>query len=126
MARSPDYTEFKNKIADQLLESFYKKFPLAKGKEIFHRTSSPLTNEYYINSPEGSCYGLKSIPKKFLNWDYFRMSSDFNGLYLTGQDLFSHGIFGAYWSGFFTAAVIYPKLFITLVYLSIAGEPKKK
>lgn len=53
----------------------------------FIETSSPLTIQYYINSPEGCSYGLSGVPKRFSNWRDFKYETPLENLYVCGQDI---------------------------------------
>lgn len=115
MMRSEGYSEVKDQIANQMLQAIYERWPLIKTKEVFHYSSSPLTNEYFINSANGSVYGMRNTPEKFDNWDKFKFQSPFKGFYMCSQDMFLHGVLGAFFSGFFCAATVSPTLYCNLI-----------
>jgi all-trans-retinol 13,14-reductase len=59
----------------------------------------------------GSFYGLDVTPHR-ITTDAFRMKTPIEGLYLTGQDVLTPGIPGAFWGGFLSAGSIDPKAFM--------------
>lgn len=115
MCRSEGYVKAKDEVVNQLLDALYDRFPIVKKKEAFHYSSSPLTNEYYINSWKGSIYGIKGVPEKFNHWEDFRVQTPFSRLFIGGQDLFSHGVVGALFGGFFCACTVDPLLYLNLI-----------
>ena len=59
----------------------------------------------------GSFYGLDVTPHR-ITTDALRMKTPIEGLYLTGQDVLSPGIPGAFRGGFLCAGSIDPKVFM--------------
>jgi len=66
---------------------------------------TPMTNEFYIQSTNGSVYGTE---KGFWQTGPFsyRNKSEIENLYLCGASVMAHGVTGASYSGIQTAAII--------------------
>lgn len=91
--RGSDYEAFKAKKADKLLTILEEKFPDIRSKIKSINTSTPLTYRDYINTPEGSIYGVIKDYKNLLGTLVSHRTKVPN-LFLTGQNLNSHGILG--------------------------------
>ena len=78
---------------------------------VFHEVSTPLATGSITGHRMGSFYGLDLTPHRITTYA-LRMKTPIDGLYLTGQDVLSPGIPGAFWGGFLCAASIDPKVFM--------------
>lgn len=81
----------------------YEMYPQLEGRVEYVDLGTPLTNNYYINSVLGESYGLEHTPKRMTS-DWIRPDTPIPGLWLTGQDLLSCGVFAALLTGYVTAA----------------------
>lgn len=91
--RGDDYEAFKHKKAEQLLDAMERDMPgFRKGiKEYF--TSTPLTYLDYTGTAEGSMYGIaKDIKLGPAGRVHHRTKVP--NLFITGQNINSHGILG--------------------------------
>ena len=109
--RGDDYQVFKSRIEATLMEQFTKYFPHLAQLIVFREVSTPLTTAAITGHRMGSFYGLDVTPHR-LSSDALRMKTPVHGLYLTGQDVLTPGIPGAFWGGILCAASIDPKLFL--------------
>ncbi|WP_144057738.1 phytoene desaturase family protein [Novipirellula maiorica] len=109
--RGDDYPSFKQQIEKVLLAQFAKYFPRLAELIVFHELSTPLATASITGHRMGSFYGLDMTPHR-ITTDALRMKTPIDGLYLTGQDVLSPGIPGAFWGGFLCACSIDPKVFM--------------
>ena len=104
---------FKKQVAENLLDQFAKYFPRLAELIVFHELSTPLATASITGHRRGSFYGLDVTPHRVMT-DALRMKTPIDGLYLTGQDVLSPGIPGAFWGGFLCAGSIDPKVFMSM------------
>lgn len=110
-ARGRDYQSFKEKVEANLLQQFAKYFPRLAELIVFHEVSTPLATASITGHRMGSFYGLDVTPHR-ITTDALRMKTPIDGLYLTGQDVLTPGIPGAFWGGILCAGSINPKVFM--------------
>ncbi len=103
--RGDDYLEFKNGIADRLMEVVYQHNPTLRGNIEVIEVSTPLSTKHFANYGHGEIYGLDHHPKRFAE-RCLRPVTKTKGLYLTGQDVVTAGVGGAMMGGLLTASVI--------------------
>lgn len=111
--RGNEYKSFKARAEQILLAQFANYFPQLAELIVFHELSTPLATASITGHRKGSFYGLDVTPHR-VTTDALRMKTPIEGLYLTGQDVISPGIPGAFWGGFLCAATIDPKVFMHL------------
>jgi len=109
--RGAEYQSFKKRIEQTLLKQFAKYFPRLAELIVFHELSTPLATASITGHRMGSFYGLDVTPHR-ITTDALRMKTPIAGLYLTGQDVLTPGIPGAFWGGFLCAVSIDPKVFM--------------
>jgi all-trans-retinol 13,14-reductase len=91
--RGKDYEDFKAEKAQKMLDKLEVSFPKIKNAIEAVYTSSPLTYRDYTATKEGSMYGIirdKSFPSHTL----VSQRTKIPNLFLTGQNINSHGILG--------------------------------
>ena len=103
--RSPDYYQFKDEIANRLLNYLEKRVPGIKKSVVFKDLGTPLTNAHYINSFNGNIYGTAKIKKQMGPFG-FNTNTEINNLYLCGASTLSHGVAGVIGTGLRAAATI--------------------
>lgn len=91
--RGDGYEEFKARKADKLLNVLNERFPGIRDKVKKIYTSTPLTYRDYINTPEGSIYGVIKDHNNLLG-TLVSHRTKIPNLFLTGQNLNCHGILG--------------------------------
>ena len=109
--RGVDYQSLKKKVETALLEQFTRYFPQLAELIVFHELSTPLATASTTRHRMGSFYGLDVTPKRITS-DALRMKTPIDGLYLTGQDVMTPGIPGAFWGNILCAGSIDPKVFM--------------
>jgi all-trans-retinol 13,14-reductase len=91
--RGDDYLAFKEFKAQQMLAALERSFPGINSCIEGYETSSPLTYRDYTGTHEGSMYGIirdKNFPTQTLVSQRTKVPN----LFLTGQNINSHGILG--------------------------------
>ncbi|MCR5423517.1 MAG: NAD(P)/FAD-dependent oxidoreductase [Bacteroidales bacterium] len=91
--RGDDYLAFKEFKAQQMLAALERSFPGISSCIEGYETSSPLTYRDYTGTHEGSMYGIirdKNFPTQTLVSQRTKVPN----LFLTGQNINSHGILG--------------------------------
>ncbi|MCK9302329.1 MAG: NAD(P)/FAD-dependent oxidoreductase [Bacteroidales bacterium] len=91
--RGEDYKTFKEMKAQQLLAKLEESFPGINSAIEGYETSSPLTYRDYTGTHEGSMYGIirdKNFPTQTL----VSQRTKIPNLFMTGQNINSHGILG--------------------------------
>ncbi len=103
--RSTAYTQFKERLAQKIINSLEKVVPGISSKIVQKELGTPVTNEHYIRSTNGCVYGTE---KSFMQTGpfSFKAKSEIENLYLCGSSILSHGVAGASYSGVQTAAII--------------------
>lgn len=109
--RGDDYHSFKKQIAQTLLKQFAKYFPQLAELIVFHELSTPLATASITGHRMGSFYGLDVTPHR-ITTEALLMKTPIKGLYLTGQDVLTPGVPGAFWGGLLCAGSIDPKVFM--------------
>jgi len=103
--KGKEYLELKEKIMDKFIISLEKVVPGIKEHIIMKELSTPLSNEFYVNSTEGNVYGTEKGTKQVGMYG-FQHETEIENLYLCGASVTAHGISGASYSGVETAAKI--------------------
>lgn len=91
--RGNDYKEFKQRIAEHYLDVLEQSFPGIKSHIENYETSTPLTYQDYTATRYGSMYGIirdKNFPTQTLVSQRTKVPN----LFMTGQNINSHGILG--------------------------------
>jgi all-trans-retinol 13,14-reductase len=91
--RGQDYLEFKEEKAWKLLQKLEKCFPGINAAIDTCYTSSPLTYRDYTATKEGSMYGI-ARDKNFPAQTLVSQRTKIPNLFMTGQNINSHGILG--------------------------------
>jgi all-trans-retinol 13,14-reductase len=101
--RGSEYKDFKAKKAELLLDKLEQSFPGTKDAIDAIYTSSPLTYRDYTATKEGSMYGIirdKNFPTQTLVSQRTKVPN----LFMTGQNINSHGILGVIIGAIITSA----------------------
>ncbi|MEO8583316.1 MAG: NAD(P)/FAD-dependent oxidoreductase, partial [Flavitalea sp.] len=103
--RSQKYLQYKERICEKLINSLEKVIPGVREKIVQKELGTPITNEFYIDSTNGSAYGTE---KNLWQIGPFAFSnkSEIENLYLCGASILAHGVSGSTNSGIETAAKI--------------------
>lgn len=106
--RPDDYEAMKSKLKEALLKPVLDKFPQLQDLIEYINVSTPLTAEHYMAHAQGSAYGLASPPGRYDDYR-LRPNTAIEGLFLTGADIATSGVPGAFASGVFCASAILNK-----------------
>ncbi len=103
--QSDEYEKFKELLTEKMLKTVEKVLPGLRDHIVLAELGTPKTNEFYINSTNGSVYGTE---KSFMQTGPFsyKAKSEIEDLYMCGASIVSHGVVGASYSGVQTAASI--------------------
>jgi all-trans-retinol 13,14-reductase len=105
MRRGSKYADFKARLVELTLERAEQTWP---GFRKFVRSvegSTPLTIQSYTGHLDGAAYGIASVPGRY-NTRGLRVQSGIPGLMLTGQDVSTPGVIGAFYGGLATASAV--------------------
>ena len=91
--RGADYEALKRQRAERLLDVVEHDLPGLRDSIAHYYTSSPLTYLDYTGTPEGSAYGIARDITLGVSC-HVPQRTKLPGLYLTGQNINSHGILG--------------------------------
>ena len=91
--RDASYENFKTQKTEQLLKAVEKRFPEIRDCILSVHASTPLTFRDYIGSDDGNMYGTEKDFRKGLT-NFISPKTKIPNLWLTGQYLNLHGIFG--------------------------------
>ncbi len=92
-SRPADYEAFKARKTELLLDALEKRFPEIRSCILSVHASTPLTFRDYIGSDDGNMYGTEKDFRKGLT-NFIPPKTKIANLWLTGQYLNLHGIFG--------------------------------
>jgi phytoene dehydrogenase-like protein len=91
--REESYEQFKVRKTEQLLKAVAKRFPSITDSIHSVHASTPLTFRDYIGSDDGNMYGTEKDYRKGIT-NFISPRTKISNLWLTGQYLNLHGIFG--------------------------------
>jgi all-trans-retinol 13,14-reductase len=109
MKRGEDYESLKKTVADKMWKSALEFYPQLADKVEYFEVGTPVTNNYYLNTPRGEIYGLEHNTTRFGNPEIamnLRANTGIPGLMLTGQDIVSCGFTGALLGGLMCASSV--------------------
>ncbi len=102
--RPGDYLDLKGRLTRAMLNSLERIIPGITGRILFSELGTPLTNEHYVRSTRGSCYGTAKVLSQIGPFS-FKQFSEIDDLYLCGASIL-HGVSGATTSGLTLVAAI--------------------
>lgn len=119
MKRDAAYKELKERLAAIVEKAVEKNLPGFSSLVDYREVSTSLTVEHYNNRARGDIYGLLCTPKR-LKADWIRPKTAVRGLYMTGQDVATHGIVAALIAGMVTAVNVLglfgmPRIILSMV-----------
>tara|TARA_B110000467_G_scaffold164993_1_gene197399 strand:- start:5761 stop:7422 length:1662 start_codon:yes stop_codon:yes gene_type:complete len=103
--RSEEYAQFKKHLTQKMINGLEKVLPGVSNKIVQKELGTPITNEFYINSTEGSVYGTEKSFKQTGPFSY-KAKTEIENLFLCGASVMAHGVAGASYSGVQAAAII--------------------
>ncbi len=108
--RGPDYAAFKARVEEAMLSTFTRQFPRLVDLIVLRELATPLATVSITGHEHGGFYGIENTPRRVMSYA-LRMKTPIPGLYLSGQDVATPGIFGAMWGGLLAAASVDPRIF---------------
>jgi all-trans-retinol 13,14-reductase len=102
--RPKEYIALKDRLTAAMLKSLERLIPGICDHIVFSELGTPLTNDHYVMSTRGACYGTEKILKQLGPFSY-RQFSEIDNLYLCGASIL-HGVSGATTSGLMLGATI--------------------
>ncbi len=108
--RGADYPMLKARIEESMVTAFARHFPRLAPMITHRNLATPLATAGITGHEQGSFLGLENTPRRATS-PALRMKTPIRGLYLSGQDVVTPGIFGAMWGGVLAAASVDPHVF---------------
>lgn len=108
--RPSEWAAFKEGIEARLMAYYAEKFPLLAPLVVYHELGTPLATASFTGHDKGGFYGAEATPRRMLS-DALDAATPVPGLFLSGQDVVTPGIAGAFAGGLFGAAAIDPRVF---------------
>jgi all-trans-retinol 13,14-reductase len=102
--RPQGYMDLKDRLAAAMLKSLELIIPGISDHLLFRELGTPLTNDHYVRSTRGACYGTEKTLSQIGPFS-FKQFSEIDGLCLCGSSIL-HGVSGAAMSGLSLAAAI--------------------
>jgi all-trans-retinol 13,14-reductase len=81
--------------------------PELRSMVAFVELSTPVSTEHFTRAPRGAIYGIEPTPERYAN-RYLRPRTPLEGLFLSGADMASVGVMGAFVGGLLCAAAMEP------------------
>jgi all-trans-retinol 13,14-reductase len=107
--RPEDYLAFKAWVQERLLAQFLRHFPDLAPMVRFHELATPLTQQHFVQAPQGAMYGLEMDAQR-LGSKALNVRTPIPGLFLAGQDVSGAGVQASAMSGLMAAVAIEPGL----------------
>jgi all-trans-retinol 13,14-reductase len=103
--RGAEYEDFKEQLAERVFAQMERFWPGLRQYVRYAEGATPLTIEAYTRHFNGAAYGIAPAPGRY-NERALRVLTGVPGLLLTGQDIMSPGMVGAFYSGLTTASAL--------------------
>ena len=105
MKRGAEYGDFKEHLAERVFQQMERFWPGIRQYVRYAEGATPLTIEAYTRHFDGAAYGLAPVPGRY-NDRALRVLSGVPGLLLTGQDIATPGVIGAFYGGLVSASAL--------------------
>jgi len=116
--RAEGYEAIKAELTDRLLSQLLHHMPGLESMVRYVELSTPVSTTHFTRATGGAIYGLKPTPERFEN-PWLKPRTPIEGLFLSGVDVASVGVMGAFIGGVLTAVSMEPvqamRLFRTLI-----------
>ena len=103
--RGPEYERLKESLADKMVAAAENVIPGIGRAMRFRSVASPLSNDFYCETPRGCAYGTAKTPWQMGPFSFATRSSE-EGLYSCGASTLSHGVAGTAMTGLAAAAKV--------------------
>ena len=98
MKRGEVYENYKKELGFRLLKNVEKYIPGLTENLDFVEFATPLSNQYWVNAPNGGSYGMNQIPSQ-MGPGRFSIKTEIEGFYLCGASTLGGGVSPAIASG---------------------------
>ncbi len=105
--RGDDYEAFKAQLTEKMLEVLWEQNPGLKPLLDHHELATPLSTDFFCKPVNGSIYGLAHTPERFAD-PWLKCKSPLPGLFLSGSDVSSCGVMGAFMGGLLCGIAMEP------------------
>lgn len=105
--RGEDYDALKRDLTERLRAQFLEHMPALAPMLAFAELSTPLSTEHFTRAPAGAIYGIEPTPERYRN-PYLRPRTPVRDLLLSGSDMASVGVMGAFVGGVLSAIAAEP------------------
>jgi all-trans-retinol 13,14-reductase len=105
--RGEAYEAFKRALSERMLEQFLSHMPGLRSMVAYSELSTPISTEHFTRAPRGAIYGIEPTPERYRN-RYLRPRTPVEGLFLSGADMASVGVMGAFVGGILCAVAMEP------------------
>lgn len=123
MKRGPDYEALKRDLSERMLTQFLRHMPELRPFVAYHELSTPLSTEWFTRAPRGAIYGLEPTPERFKN-RYLRPRTPIRNLFMSGGDMATVGVMGAFVGGILCATAAEPRAAINYL-RSLSGSASR-
>jgi len=103
--RPEEYHALKRKLTASMLKAIEHIIPGISDHLVYCDLSTPLTNDHYVKSTNGSCYGTEKTLRQFGPFS-FSGRAEIKNLFLCGASTTAHGLSGATSSGIGVASTL--------------------
>jgi all-trans-retinol 13,14-reductase len=110
--RPNDYKSLKRRLEIALLEPVLARFPRLEEMIEYTTLGTPLTIKDHLSHGQGSAYGILSPPGRFSD-DRLHPKTEIKELYLTGSDIATSGVPGAFLGATVCASAILNKIILS-------------
>jgi all-trans-retinol 13,14-reductase len=122
--RGDEYEDFKEVLAQRMLDYIEKKYPGFRSIVDFYELSTPLSTEHFTMHPKGEIYGRLTTPDRMLKkWN--QVKTPIKNLYITGTDAAVLGVAGAFTGGIFTTIQLLGGSLGVFSYLGLMSKANK-
>lgn len=108
MKRGDAYDALKQELTDRLLAQFLEYMPALKPLVAHAELSTPLSTLHFTRAPGGAIYGLEPTPERYSN-PWLRPRTPIPNLFLSGADMATVGVMGAFVGGVLAAVSAEPR-----------------
>jgi len=105
MRRGKDYMRYKTELGWRLIKKAESYIPGLASNILYVDFATPITNSYWVNTPEGGCYGPMHLPSQ-VGRRRFAIQSPIPGLFLCGHGTLAGGIYSSMRSGELAARAV--------------------
>jgi len=106
--RGEAYEALKQELTERLLAPMRQHRPELMKLLDYSELSTPLSTEHFVRSPSGAIYGIEPTPQRFATRS-LRPRTPIRGLFLSGSDVATVGVMGAFLGGALTALAMEPR-----------------